>query len=120
MLSRLGAPEQTQVLGMRSYLLFARGHEDEAASMADRAAALVKRTQPIHVGNIDTYARIAHVQLAVWASAPRQRARERAAKARAGCADLAAAARIFPTAAPSYCLQEGTRRWLTGQTKGAL
>jgi tetratricopeptide (TPR) repeat protein len=116
---RLGAPEQTWALATKSMVSLAQGSGAEATAIADRAAALVKQTKPIHFGGIDAYARIAHVQLAAWiAAAPGDRA-SRGVKARAACADLQAAARIFPIAEPSYRLQEGTRRWVLGQPRNA-
>ncbi|MDP9034906.1 MAG: AAA family ATPase [Myxococcota bacterium] len=120
MMPRLGAPEQVQVVGMRGFLAMVQGRIEEAAASADRASALVKKTQPIHVGSIDAYTRIAHVHLAVWTDASGRRARERHAKARAACSDLAKAARLFPTAVPSYCLHEGTRLSLRGNRRRAI
>jgi tetratricopeptide (TPR) repeat protein len=117
---RLGAPEQMWTLAMRSYLLLAEGKITEAAVASDRASALVKQTKPIHVGGIEAYTRIAQVQLAAWGAAPKHLAKERRDKARSACSDLAVASRIFPIAVPSYCLHEGTRRWMAGQSRRAV
>jgi serine/threonine protein kinase/tetratricopeptide (TPR) repeat protein len=119
-ISRLGAPEQMWAFGMRSFLLLTSGELNEAAAIADRASALIKQTKPIHVGGIESYTRIAQVQLAAWKAAPPHLESERRAKARAACADLATASRIFPIAIPSYCLHEGTMRWMCGKTGAAL
>jgi uncharacterized ParB-like nuclease family protein len=107
-------------LGTRSLLLLAEGRLSEASCAAERASALVKQTKPIHVGGVEAYGRVALVQLAVWGAAPRHQAYERATQARGACADLAAASRIFPIAIPSYCLYEGTRRWMLGQSTRAM
>src|SRR5262245_12639695 len=115
---QLGLPEQIRALGLRAFLVLKSGRIDEAVTMADRAAELVRQAKTIHAYCIDPYGRIAEVHLAAWAKAGRA-SREAAAKARSSCATLRSAARIFPIAVPRYCLHEGTRRMLAGRRKSA-
>ena len=118
-LSRLGALEHMWLYATQSYLSLAAGDLKTAATVADEALALAKKAGAGFVGVVEAYSRIAEVELALWMSAPAASVVERAARARAACGTLAAAARIFPIAVPSYCLCEGTRRWQLGQKKRA-
>jgi eukaryotic-like serine/threonine-protein kinase len=120
MLSRLPVPEQMWTFATRSFLLLAEGNMSEAATTADRAAALAKKTGPTFVGLVEAYTRIAQVQVAAWTAAPGRLAKERRRLARSACSFLASAGRIFPIAIPSYCLCEGARRWKKGQTQRAV
>jgi len=51
MLSRVGDPERTAALAIRSHLHLTTGAVEEAAATADKAARLVALTRPIHYGN---------------------------------------------------------------------
>ncbi len=100
-------PELIQSLGLRIECAIASGELDTAVVEAQRAAALVRQTGPIHLHCADAYGAIVEAHLAQRRRSPGRAARGSDSPARAALATLARAAKIFPALRPRQMLLQG-------------
>jgi serine/threonine protein kinase/tetratricopeptide (TPR) repeat protein len=121
MLDSLPRPDRAWGRAAGAYVAYRLGDLPRAEQCAREATALVSQGPPVHSYCIDSYARLAELGVAWWAD-HRASADEEpyARRARAACAVLEKAARLYPVARPSALLHRGKLCCLSGERAKAL
>ena len=121
MLSSLPRPDQAWGCTVAAYVAYRLGDLPGAEHRAREATALVAKGPPVHSYCIDSYARLAELSVTSWAEhcgSPDEKAF--ADRARAACAVLDKAARLYPVARPAALLHRGMLRHLAGDNAQAI
>jgi serine/threonine protein kinase len=110
-------PELIQSIGLHIQCAIASGELDHAVAEAQRAAALVRKTGPIHLHCADAYGAIVEAHLVQCRRASGPAARSSDALASAALAMLGRAAKIFPAIRAREMLLRGIYRHARGDDR---
>ena len=121
LLPTLEVPEELWFLALRADVALRSGDSSGAWDGSARAGRILDAGTPILSQGLDTYARLAQVQLALWNSDPvSPRSRLFAKGARRVCRLLSGASRLFRVGLPMALFNRGTLCWLSGRRLKAI